>query len=210
MSNDQNGTTSPTEFDDLVGRVLRASTRGYACGTHSNRIDFRHDFGAFVKVPLANDKELFAIGIIYSVEIKDDLLINELVMAESVNANVLRDQRENRLIPVEISVLNIGYGVRKTFAPSLPPRPPMSLSQVHLCTADEVFYFTHQTDYFRLVLNASEVPTDDLMAAMIRYAANAYHDSERYDFMVRTGQQLTRLLSSDTKRLASILALMRL
>lgn len=190
----------------IVGRVLRASTRGYACGTHSTSIDDRHDFGAFVKAPIANDSDQMAIGLIYAVEIKDDLLINELVMAEAVDASVLRDQRENRMIPVEISVLNIGYGVGNAFLHSLPPRPPMSLSQVTLCTVDDVYHFTQRPEFFRLVLNASEVPTDDLLAAMLRYAAGAYHPDERRAFLVRCGQQLARLLP-DTRRLASILTL---
>ncbi len=194
---------------EAIGRVLRASTRGYSCGTHSVRIDYRHDFGAFVKATIANDESLFAIGLIYAVDIKDDMLVSELVMAETVDSNILRDQRENRMIPVEISVLNIGYGVDNTFIHSLPPRPPMSLSQVRLCSAEEVYYFTKTPEFFRLVLNAPEVPSDDLVAAMIRYAAQAYHDEERYDFMVNCGRQLTRLLSSNTRRLASILALMR-
>jgi hypothetical protein len=196
------------EPNDVVGRVLRASTRGYACGTHSISIDYKHDFGAFVKAPVANDETIFAIGVIYAVEIKDDLLISELVMAEAVDASVLRDQRENRMIPVEISVLNIGYGMERQFACSLPPRPPMSLSQVRLCNADEVYYFTQQVDFFRLVLNATEVPSDDLLAAMLRYAAGAYNREERYDFMVRCGRQITRMVM-DTRRLAAILALIR-
>jgi hypothetical protein len=199
--------TDMSESGDMVGRVLRASTRGYACGTHSTRIDNRHDFGAFVKVPIANDPQLFAIGLIYAVEIKDDLLISELVMAESVDPNVLHDQRENRMIPVEISVLNIGYGVGRDYVHSLPPRPPMSLSQVQLCNAEEVYYFTQKQDFFRLIVRASEVPSDDLLAAMIRYAAGAYPTGERYDFVVRCGQRLTRLLSADMSRLSSILAL---
>jgi hypothetical protein len=197
------------EITDVVGRVLRASTRGYSCGTHSIRIDYKHDFGAFVKAPIANDDSLFAIGLIYAVEIKDDLLVSELVMAEAVNANILRDQRENRMIPVEISVLNIGYGVGRNFVQSVPPRPPMSLSQVRLCSADEVYYFTQHTDYFRLILGASEVPSDDLLAAAVRYASGAYHQDERYGFLVNCGRHLTRLLSSDMKRLSSIMTLIR-
>jgi hypothetical protein len=106
--------------NDIVGRVLRASTRGFACGTHSIRIDEKHTFGAFVKVPVANDRSSHVIGLIYSVEIKDDQLVSELVMADSVDGNVLRDQRENRMVPVEISVLNIGHmnsaGNRPQFA----------------------------------------------------------------------------------------------
>ena len=195
--------------DDVVGRVLRASTRGFTCGTHSTTLDYRHDFGAFVKVPIANDSGVVVIGAVYAVEIKDDLLVNELVMAESVDPNILRDQRENRMIPVEISVLNIGYGVGDSFRHSLPPRPPMSLTQVQLCTADEVYFFTQKQDFFRLVINAAEVPTDDLLASMLRYAAQAYQPEDRYDFLVHCGRQLARLLSNDMQRLSSVLALIR-
>ena len=194
---------------ELVGRVLRASTRGFTCGTHSLQIGYQHDFGAFVKVSIANDDSLFAIGLIYAVEIKDDLLISELVMSDAVDSSVLRDQRENRMVPVEISVINIGYGVDRSFVHSLPPRPPMSLSPVHLCSADEVYFFSQRLDFFRLVANAREVPSDDLLAAMIRYAAGAYQADERYDFIVRSGRHLAHLLSGDTRRLSAVLALIR-
>jgi hypothetical protein len=197
-------------FDaEMVGRVLRASTRGYTCGTHSTRLDDKHDFGAFVKVPVANDGAVVAVGLIYAVEIKDDLLINELVMAESVDPNVLRDQRENRIIPVEVSVLNIGYGGAGGFRHSLPPRPPMSLSKVTLCTREEVLQFTQTLDFFRLVINASEVPSDDLIAATVRYVRYAYAEAEQVAFLIRAGQHLSKLISGDTRRLSAILNLIR-
>jgi hypothetical protein len=195
--------------NDIIGRVLRASTRGYTCGTHSTKLSYRHDFGSFVKVPIANDESLFAIGLVYAVEIKDDLLVSELVMAESVDPNILRDQRENRMIPVEVSVLNIGYGLWRNFTHSLPPRPPMSLSVVRQCNAEEVYYFTQNKEFFRLVLNASEVPSDDLIAALLRVAVEAYPLEERYDFMVESGRAVAKLLTSDAKRLGAILSLIR-
>lgn len=197
------------EIEDFVGRVLRASTRGYTCGTHSARIDGRHDFGAFVRVPVANDESAWVIGLIYAVEIKDDLMISELVMAESVNPNVLRDQRENRLVPVEISVLNVGYYNGQGFVQSLPPRPPMSLSPVTLCSAEEVRAFTAHQDFFRLVLQAAEVPSDDLLATTVRLAMGAYHPADQRAFVVACGRQLARLLSGDLKRLGHILTLIR-
>ncbi len=197
--------------NDIVGRVLRASTRGFACGTHSIRIDEKHTFGAFVKVPVANDRSIYVIGLIYSVEIKDDQLVSELVMADSVDGNVLRDQRENRMVPVEISVLNIGYMGSGGIVHSLPPRPPLSLSEVVLCTPEEVYYFTQNYDFFQLVLNAPEVPSDDLLAAALRCAALIYSDErERYEFVVRCGRHIARLLANDLKRLAHVLALIRL
>ena len=94
----------------VVGRILRANTRGYACGTHSSRIGDLHDFGAFVKAPVANATDgAQVIGLIYKVDIQDDQLVTELVMGENVPPNVLRDQRENRMVPVEVSVLNVGH-----------------------------------------------------------------------------------------------------
>lgn len=197
-----------------VGRVLRASTRGFDCGTHSRDIGDQHDFGAFVRAPIANtnhdEGNIQAVGLIYKVEIKDDQLISELVLGEAVPDMVLRDQRENRMIPVEVKVVNIGFLVGDTMIHSLPPRPPLSLSDVELCTPPEVYRFTQRPEFFRLVLNASEVPSDDLVAAAIRYAAwKAYaDDAERYSFHVRCGQQLAREVS-DLKRLAHILNLIQ-
>lgn len=197
-----------------VGRILRASTRGFDCGTHSREIGNQHDFGAFVKAPIANtthqEGQIHAIGIIYKVEIKDDQLINELVLGEAVPDMVLRDQRENRMIPVEIKVINVGFQRGDMLHHSLPPRPPMSLSDVDLMVPDEVYRFTQTPNFFRLMLGASEVPTDDLIAAAVRYAAlEAYpNNEERYDFHVRCGQQLARDIG-DLKRLSHLLNLIR-
>ncbi len=194
----------------MVGRVLRASTRGFICGTQSNKVDSKHDFGAFVYAPIANDEGISAIGLIYAVEIKDDMLVNELVMAEAVNSSILRDQRENRMVPMEISVLSVGcrYANGQNLH-SLPPRPPMSLSAVELCSREHVYQFTQSSDFFPLVLNSAEVPSDDLLAAAIRYASWAYPENERYDFVVRCGRAVARLLSHDLKRLEHVLALIR-
>jgi len=195
---------------EFIGRVLRGNTRGFSCGTHSTHINDQHNFGAFVKVAIANQPAIQIIGLIYAVEIQDDQLVNELVMSDQVNENVLRDQRENRMIPVEIKVLNIGYQLDGMMFHSLPPRPPMSLSDVVLCTADEIYQFTQHHDYFRLILGASEVPSDDLLATAIRFAASVYADEQaRYEYIVSCGQFLARNLGSDLRRLSQILSLIQ-
>lgn len=195
-----------------IGRVLRASTQGFDFGTHSRTIqDHHHDFGIFVKVPIANSTTIWIIGLIYKVEVKDDQLISELVLGEGIPENLLRDQRENRMIPIEVKVLNVGYLQEGYCIQTLPPRPPMSLTDVLLCTPDEVYQFTRQQDFFRLVLNAADVPSDDLLGAAIRYAASIYGNDQaaRYDFLVRCGRRLARELSNDLKRLSHILSLIR-
>ena len=47
-------------------------------------------------------------------------------MLEQLGPKTLRDQRENRMVPVEISVVNIGYRMQGEYYHNLPPRPPMS------------------------------------------------------------------------------------
>ncbi len=194
---------------DIVGRVLRASTTGFDCGTRGSVIEESHTFGAFVKVPISADESAYAIGLIYAIRIDDDPLARELVMASYLDNNALMDQRENRMVPVEICIVNIGYALNGKMVQSLPPRPPMSLSEVRLCTPDEVYQFTQRADYFRLVVGAKEVPSDELLAAALRYAAEAYPTHERYEFLVRCGRQVARLLSHDLKRLGHVLELIK-
>lgn len=196
--------------DIIVGRVLRSSTTGFDCGTHSTRLDDRHSFGAFVEVPIANSNLIYAIGLIYAVRVDDDPLVAELVRADTVEENVLRDQRENRLIPVEISVINVGWRDNTHTVAGLAPRPPMSLSDVVSCAPEVVRDFTQNRDFFRIVLSASEVPSDDLIAAALRYAAAAaYEPGERETFITESGRKLVRLLGNDLKRLAHLMELIR-
>ena len=193
----------------FVGRVLRASTTGFDCGTRSNRIDDRHSFGAFVKVPVSDDGQIQAVGVIHTIRIDDDPLARELVMASSIDNMILMDQRDNRMVPVEICAVNVGYQYGGVFVQTLPPRPPLSLSEVSLCDAAEVYEFTQDCDYFQLILGASDVPRDELMAAALRYASYAYPEGERYDFMVKCGRRLANLLANDLKRLSHVLTLIR-
>ena len=196
-------------MSQLIGRILRASTRGFDCGIHSSEINAAHNFGSFVKAPIVNESAVYAIGLIYRMEIKDDQLVTELVMGEQVPFNVLQDQRQNRMIPVEIKALNIGFADDTGFVHSLPPRPPMSLSDVQGCTRDEIYEFTQRFEYLRLILGAAEVPTDDLIAAAIRAAAAVRPEDEYRDFLMACGQQAARDLSHDLKRLSHVLSLIR-
>jgi hypothetical protein len=196
-----------TDEQRIVGRVLRASTRGFDCGAHSRNITDVHDFGAFVIAPIANDQDIFAVGVIYKVEIKDDQLISELVMGDLVPDNILRDQRDNRMIPVEVKILNVGYWINGQVIHSMPPRPPMSLSDVWSCSSEQVREFTRKFDFIRLILGASEVPSDDLIAATIRTSAR--HHSDPYAFTVDAGRRIARELANDLKRLSYVLSLLR-
>ena len=86
----------------------------------------------------------------------------------------------------------------------------MSLSDVYLCTSDEIFYFTQTHDYFRLVMGAAEVPSDDLLAAAIRYSAQIYNsEQDRYGYMVRCGRRIAHDLANDLNRVTHVLGLLQ-
>jgi hypothetical protein len=194
--------------DLLVGRVLRASTTGYACGTRSGDLE-TPAFGAFVQTRHRNGADVDIIGLIYGIRIDDDPLVRQLIMANNLNAATIRDQRENRMVPVEIDVVNIGYRSGGESFHALPPRPPMSLDPVYLCADDVICDFTEGADFFRPVLNASEVPTEELLAAALKYAARARSAGDQRDYLIRAGRRLVQLLSYDLPRLNHLLQLIR-
>ncbi len=78
-----------------------------------------------------------------------------------------------------------------------------------MCTAEEVRQFCQNFGFFRLVLNTTEVPADELLAASLCLAGGHFAPKERREFMVRAGRELARLLSRDLARLESVLNLIR-
>jgi hypothetical protein len=153
--------------------------------------------------------DIDVIGLIHAISIDDDPLVRQMILANNMNQSTISDQRVNRMVPVEISALSIGFVQLGVVHQSLPPRPPLSLDPVQLCDADTVWGFTQRLDFLRLVINASEVPTEELIAAALRHAASARPDNERYAFLVNAGRQLAGLLSHDLPRLQHLLKLIK-
>jgi hypothetical protein len=191
----------------LIGRVLRASTTGFECGTRSSDLD-EPRFGAFVQARRRSDSTVI-IGLIYAIRVDDDPLVRQLIMANNINAATMRDQRENRMVPVEISVITIGCMEDGMPIYALPPRPPLSLDPVYLCDDAMLYTFTQHFDFFRLVLQAANVPSEELLAAALRLAAAVRPRGEQTAYLIRAGQRLAQLLSADLPRLNHVLRLIR-
>jgi hypothetical protein len=179
-----------------IGRVLRASTVGFAVGCRVSQLE-TPAFGSLVKAQPVDAREAI-YGLIYDMHIDDDPLVRRLILAENPNPAIINDQRENRMLPVEMSVLAIGYQTNGEIRYSLPPRPPLNLDPVELCTDPlEVTQLTDNLGYLRLILRAvdGEVPVDQLLVAHI---TNAYHLRGR-DTVWALGviQELIELLRSN-------------
>jgi hypothetical protein len=157
-------------------------------------------FGAFVKAHL--DDGYDAIGLVYDVLIADDPLVRQLVTAG--RPEYIADQRANRQVPIEISVLVVGHARDGKMYQYLPAQPPIALDEIVTCSRDEIVKFTNDFTYFRTVLNAKDAPADELLAASLRLAAEA-RGSQGRDFLVRAGRELSRLLAFDAVRLEGLL-----
>ena len=141
--------------------------------------------------------------------IDDDPMVRQLVLADAVSEETIRDQHHHRIVPVEMSVLSVAYRDHDgRIHHALPPRPPLSLDPVFLCSPDEIHEVTERFDYFRLVLANSQVPSEQLLAANLLIAAATHPENEQYAFLVRAGREAARLLSGDMARLDSLLRLL--
>ena len=103
-----------------VGRVLRSSTASFTIGTKTLAAEVPR-FGGFVKACVGEACDV--IGLIYDVLLEDDLFARQLIGAE-VNAEYIADQRQNRQVPIEVSVLVVGHAANDRLYQYLPPQPP--------------------------------------------------------------------------------------
>src|SRR5690606_41728853 len=144
-------------WDGPIAHVLRASTAGFSAGARVQQIG-APTFGAFVCAqPRGGDRET-VYGLLYDIHIDDDPLVRQLVLADAVSEETISDQRHHRIVPLEMSVLAIGYrDANGQIRHTLPPRPPLSLDPIFLATAEEVEEVTRSFEYFRMVLNAAQV-----------------------------------------------------
>lgn len=176
-----------------IGRVLRATTIGFTAGCRVSELAFPL-FGALTRVPLTSGESVY--GLIYDIRIDDDGLVRQLVTAEGVSREVIADNRANRNVPIEMSALTIGYEQNGRVYHLLPPRPPLSLDALYLCTPEETRTFTGtgRFGYFRHILRAADLPVSELLAAHLQQAQTAHRDS---NWQARATQELITLLRDD-------------
>ncbi|MCA9970926.1 MAG: hypothetical protein KC425_11960 [Anaerolineales bacterium] len=152
-----------------IGRILRASTTGFAVGCRVGQLQ-APAFGSLVKAQPVDAREAI-YGLIYDMHVDDDPLVRRLVLAETPSEALINDQRENRMLPIEMSVLAIGYQQGGDVRHGLPPRPPLNLDPVQLLQDPaEIRAVTARHGYLRLVLRAADsgVPVEQLLVAHVR------------------------------------------
>ena len=186
-----------------IGRLLRAGTTGFIAGCRVNQLD-APSFGALVSAPLPGGYEVY--GLIYDIHIDDDGLVRQLVTADNVTPEVFRDNRERRIVPVELSVLVVGYRNDGRIYHLLPPRPPLSLDLICSCDDQDLVNFTSagRFGYFRHILRAQDVPIGEVLAAHLQQAARARGTAGAV-WLDQATQEVITLLRDDYPTLISVL-----
>ena len=188
-----------------IGRLLRAGTSGFVVGCRVSQMD-APSFGALVRAPVGEGYQIY--GLIYDIRIEDDGLVRQLVTAEGVDATIIADNRVNRNVPLEISVVSVGYEQDGQIFHLLPPRPALSLDQIYRCSASEVRRFTASGHfgYFRHILRLSDFPVAELLAAHFQQAHQVHQETGDHAWSDRATQELIVLLRDDYPTLIGILS----
>lgn len=189
-----------------VAWVLRSSTTGFAVGCRIIEPSMPQ-FGGFVKVSVVDSLDV--IGLVYDVRVNDDPSVRQLILADDMEPAVILDQRQNRLVPIEMSVLAVGYQREGVFIQNLPPQPPISLDALYPCTSAEIVRFTERLEYLRLILKTRQIPTDELLIANLIQAAPHYAPERRRQFLLGAAREISRQLSGDLIRLDGVLRQIR-
>jgi hypothetical protein len=147
-------------------------------------------------------------GLIHDIRIDDDGLVRQLVTANSVDEAVIQDNRINRNVPLEMSVLSVGYCLGNRTYHLLPPRPPLSLDAIFLCDDAELYQFTGvgRFGYFRHILRAADIPVGELLAAHLQQAQAVHAAAGDGDWSQRATQELITLLRDDYPTLMGVLS----
>ena len=191
--------TQPIE----IGRLLRAGITGFIAGCRVNQWS-APSFGTLVRAPLGDGYQVY--GLIHDIHIDDDGLVRQLVTADGVSEEVMKDNRERRIVPVEMSVLAVGYEQDGAVHHLLPPRPPLSLDVIYACDDKETVRFTSagRFGYFRHILNGKDLPIGEVLAAHLMQAGKA-HGTNSDAWREKAVQELITLLRDDYPTLMSVL-----
>jgi hypothetical protein len=191
----------------IVGKVLRANMRTFVFGTRIPESDVP-TFGALVQTHNPY-RQTTIYGLIYDIALKDDErgMVKLLSVAEEAREEDIEWLR-GQMVPLEVSVLCVGYQGHDNghIRQGLPPQPPIALYGIECCEKEEIAQFTEQLDFFRLVLEAKDIPcSEELLAATIRLATGSRNKTQQRDFAIGCGRELARLLASEGARLEGLL-----
>ncbi len=107
------------------------------------------------------------------------------------------------MLKTEFQAVIIGFRDPQRDHHYLPPRPPQIHQAIYGCTPEEVQRRSENLEFLRSLRQVRGIPSDELLAATIRYCWRIHH----YDrpWLVKVGRHLSILLRDDYDQLSAVI-----
>lgn len=200
-------------MSERIGEIIAASTIDFTAGAYE--LLSAPPFGTLVRAQAREDTQ-GVYGLIYDIrtgskEPGGRALVRGRTYSgrELFDAEIYHEHPDlAEVLQTEFSALTVGFRNQNRLYHYLPPHPPPVHYSVYACTETELRGFTESHDFFRTVLFATQIPNDELLAALIRQAALARGPQQR-EYLVRAGREVASLLKDDYDRLTALLRRIR-
>lgn len=195
-----------------IGEVIEASSTSWVAGAY--QLLDAPPFGSLVRASCHADG-LWIYGLVYDIRTGSREPGGRAMVrggrrydgAEFYDHQIYSEHPDlAAVLQTEWSALVVGYERDGRIVHYLPPQPPTVHYSAYACDEQTVRRFTAQCDFFRIVLNTSLVPAEDLLGTAIRQAA-ALHPNRR-DYELCAGRELARMLRDNYDRLRTIVRMM--
>jgi len=145
--------------------------------------------------------------LVYDIHIDDDGLVRQLATVGSVPEEIVFDNRINRNVPVEMSIIFIGYSVENKISHLLPPRPPLSLDEMYICDPEDLRNFTNagHFGYFRHIISGQDIPAGELLSAHLQAASTAQKIDGNPNWINEAIQEIIILLRDNHELMTNVL-----
>ena len=189
--------------NSYIGRMLSANSLECVVSalTPQNEIPA---FGSMLRIPMGNGQpEIY--GVVTDIILEEDGFLRQIASSSGISDEVIRDAQENRNVPIVIRVAFIGYMEGDRVLHLLPPRPPVTLTEIYPCTIREICEFTRKFGYLRLLMNVTQLPAGELLAVHLRQTAKAHVQLGDNDWAQRAVAEVMDLYSDDPGTLIAVL-----
>jgi hypothetical protein len=195
-----------------IGEVIESSTTHFVAGAYE--LLAAPPFGALVRAQ-ARPEAMAVYGLVYEISTGSrEPGGRAVVRGRTYSGHELYDEQIYAAHPdlaevlqTEFAAITVGFAAGDECFQYLPPHPPPVHYSIYQCDTAELARFTESFDFFRSVLFAGQIPSDELLAATIRAATQARGEGHAY--LVRAGRELASLLKDDYDRLAALLRRIR-
>jgi hypothetical protein len=201
---------SPSQRDrhpDHLAEVVATSTTEFVAQClEPDGLDFPlvPAFGSWVKSQQDVNSDIVVYGVVYYATTAPIDSVHRAV-ALGLSLQELREQQPQifAMLRSEIKVVLLGFSSMGNIYQHLPAQPPQIHQAVYVCDESEITKFTEEFNFLRTLVQMSNAPVDELIAAVLRNVYQARNCDRNW--LVQSGRKLSILLKDDYDRLSAIL-----